>query len=234
MRLDNRLAAVAALVPHGAHVADIGTDHAYLAIALVKERGVAKVIATDKNEGPCTAARRTLADAGFAERIPVRSGDGLSVLAPDEVDTICIAGMGGGLIATILDEGTETLSTVSRLVLQPMNDAAALRRWLYENGWHITKESLATADGHLYEIFAAEPGVQEMPEPWLLTLGPVLWREKPPLFARHAEAQMERLRRILRGMEKSEAARKSDAYKKIAEELRTIEIHWSDREEKTW
>ena len=149
MRLDGRLAAVAALVPRGARAADVGTDHAYLAIALLNEQDVETVIATDKNEGPCAAARRTISASGFTNRVQVRLGDGLAPLSPGEVDTVCIAGMGGGLIASILAEGAEVLTEVSRLVLQPMNDAAALRQWLYDNGWHIVEESLATADGRL-------------------------------------------------------------------------------------
>ena len=233
MRLDNRLAAVAALAPRGAKVADVGTDHAYLAIALVEERGAQKVVATDKNEGPCAAAGRTLSAAGLSERVPVRCGDGLAPLSPGEVDTICIAGMGGGLIASILAATPEVLASLSRLVLQPMNDAAALRRWLYENGWHIAEERLATADGRLYEIIAAEPGAEETPETWLLTLGPVLWRERPSLFAIHARAQMERLRRILQGMEKSESARGSEAYRSVSETLEEIERHWNVGEEKS-
>ena len=230
MRLDNRLAAVAALTPRGSKVADVGADHAYLAIALAEERAAETVVATDKNEGPCAAARRTLAAAGLEGRIPVRCGDGLAPIAAGEVDTVCIAGMGGGLIASILAAGAEVLEGVSRLVLQPMNDAAALRRWLYENGWHIAEEKLADADGRLYEIIAAEPGAEKTPEPWLLTLGPALWREKPPLYARHVEAQTSRLRRILNGMKKSEAARESEEYKKIAEELRQIERHGKEGE----
>ena len=141
-------------------------------------------------------------------------------------------GMGGGLIASILAAGAEVLAEVSRLVLQPMNDAAALRQWLYDNGWHIVEESLATADGRLYEIIAAEPGTEETPEPWLLTLGPVLWRDRPPLFARHVKAQTERLRRILYGMEKSETARESEAYRKIAGELSEIERRLKSGEER--
>lgn len=230
MHLDNRLAAIAALVPRGTRVADVGTDHAYLAIALKEDQAAIQVIATDKNEGPCAAARRTLTEAGLAESIPVRCGDGLKVLVPGEVDTICIAGMGGGLIATILAEGNEVLSHVLRLVLQPMNDAAVLRRWLYENGWHIANESLAVADGRLYELIAAEPGMAKMPEPWLLTLGPKLWCERPPLFARHVETQIERLRRILCGMKKSETAKESEAYRTITEELQNIEQRWNDKE----
>ncbi len=232
MRLDGRLAAVAAFVPRGARAADVGTDHAYLAIALLNEQDVETVIATDKNEGPCAAARRTISASGFANRVQVRLGDGLAPLSPGEVDTVCIAGMGGGLIASILAEGAEVLAEVSRLVLQPMNDAAALRQWLYDNGWHIVEESLATADGRLYEIIAAEPGTEETPEPWLLTLGPVLWRDRPPLFARHAKVQTERLRRILHGMEKSETARESEAYRKIAGELSEIERRLKSGEER--
>ena len=231
MRLDGRLAAVAALVPFGARVADVGTDHAYLAIALVKDRGAKTVVATDKNEGPCAAARRTLSAEGLSDRVPVRCGDGLAPLLPGEVDTVCIAGMGGGLIASILAAGSKVLAGISRLVLQPMNDAATLRRWLYENGWHIVEESLATADGRLYEIIAVEPGEEKLPEAWLLTIGPVLWREKPSLFPRHVETQMERLRRILRGMEKSDVARESEAHRNIAEELRDMERHCKDGEE---
>ena len=234
MRLDNRLAALAALVPRGARVADVGTDHAYLAIALIEERGAETVFATDKYEGPCSAARRTLSAAGLSSRVPVRCGAGLVPLSPGEVDTVCIAGMGGGLMVSILAARPKIFAGLSRLVLQPMNDAATLRRWLYENRWHIAEELLAMADGRLYEIMAAEPGTEKMPETWVLTLGHVLWKERPPLFARHAEAQMERLRRILRGMEQSAAARESEAYRNIAEELREIERHWAGEEQSSW
>ena len=226
MRLDNRLATVAALVPRNARVADVGTDHAYLAIALLNERDAKLVIATDKNEGPCAAARRTLSTTGLSERVSVRCGDGLSPLLPEEVNTVCIAGMGGGLITSILTEGIEVLSDVSRLVLQPMNDAEKLRRWRYEDGWHSVAERLAMVEGRLYEIIAAEPGVEEAPAQWLLTLGPILWRDRPPLFAYHVESQVGRLRRILRGMEKSRSARESEAYRNITEVLRSIEQHW--------
>ena len=79
MKLDGRLQAVAAFVPAGSRAADIGTDHAYLAMALLLERGAASVIASDKNAGPCQAARHTLQAAGIADRIAVRQGDGLTV-----------------------------------------------------------------------------------------------------------------------------------------------------------
>ena len=158
MALDARLQAVADFVLPGSRVVDVGTDHAYLALELLRQRGAFQVIAADKNAGPCEAARHTIREAGLEGIIPVRQGDGLAVLVPDEVDTICIAGMGGQLIRDILAAAPEILQGASRLVLQPMNAAAGLRRWLYEQGWQLVDESLAEADGRVYEILAAEPG----------------------------------------------------------------------------
>ncbi len=225
MGLDARLAAVASLVPCGARVADVGTDHAYLAITLVREKDAELVIATDKNEGPCAAARRTISEAGLSERVPVRCGDGFAVLSPGEVDTVCIAGMGGGLMTAILAAYPAVTSSLSHLVLQPMNDSAILRRWLYENGWYISREKLALEDDRMYEILEARQGKERMPERWLLTIGPVLWQEKPRLFERHAKFQMNRLSRILQGMKKSVKARESDDFRELEAELRDMEKH---------
>ena len=58
MRLDDRLQAVADFVPSGCRVADIGTDHAYLAIELYKNDSSRFVIAADKNAGPVILRRR--------------------------------------------------------------------------------------------------------------------------------------------------------------------------------
>lgn len=192
MGLDARLQSVAALVPPGCRAADIGSDHAYLAMALWQSGKVSRMIATDKHEGPCRAAQRTLAAAGLTADIPVRQGDGLSVLAPDEVDAVCIAGMGGALITGILAAAPEVMERLQRLILQPMNDAPILRRWLYEHDWHLAAEALAEADGRLYEILAAEPGAAPLPELGLLLIGPRLWEQKPPLLPKHIAGLLRR------------------------------------------
>ena len=90
--LDERLAAVAAFVPLGARLADIGADHAKLPLALAAKEKIARAIAVDVNEGPFEAARRAVRAAGMAQLVEVRLGDGLAALAPGEVDAVAVAG----------------------------------------------------------------------------------------------------------------------------------------------
>lgn len=223
MELDARLRAVAALVPTGCRVADIGADHAYLAMHLWQTGRLSGVIAADKNEGPCRSARRTLSAAGLTMDIPVRQGDGLLVLAPGEADVACIAGMGGALIIAILAAAPEVLRTLRRLILQPMNDAPLLRRWLYEHHWHLAAETLAEADGRLYEILAAEPGAVSLPELGLLLIGPCLWEKKPPLLKKHIESLLLKAYRAAAGMEQSPAAMTREEYRKCKAEIAALE-----------
>lgn len=222
MELDERLKAVAAFALNSKSVADIGTDHAYLAVYLA-EHGVEKLIAADKNLGPCEAARRTIETADLTDKIEVRQGDGLAVLRENEVETICIAGMGGALIADILAAKRAVLASTKRLVLQPMNAAPFLRRRLYELGFFIKSESLAKADGRLYEIICAERGEKPLPKNAILIVGECLLKEKGKYFAEHFENLLAERRRILENMGKSERARTSEKYVAVKTELEELE-----------
>ena len=124
MQLDARLRAVADFVPKGSRVADVGTDHGHLAIALVQEGVAPFAIASDKNEGPLEAARRAVYEAGLAERISLRLSDGLAKVAAGEVDAAILAGMGGALMAAILSASPAVVERLSTLVLQPQGAAA--------------------------------------------------------------------------------------------------------------
>ena len=205
MILDDRLEAVASFVPPGCRVADIGTDHGYLAMELYQRDKQRTVIAADKNAGPCQAAQRTLAEAGLADIIQVRQGDGLKALAAGEADTVCIAGMGGKLISDILSAEPHVLSKLRYLVLQPQNAYSLLRRWLYEHDWHIVDEALAKVDGRVYQIVKAQAGRAAMPPELALKLGPVLLARRPALFAQHVENNLASCRKILHGLRQSEA-----------------------------
>ncbi|MGM9539324.1 tRNA (adenine(22)-N(1))-methyltransferase [Anaerovibrio sp.] len=202
MLLDDRLEAVAAFVEAGGTVADVGTDHGYLAMELKRRDESRRVIAADKNAGPCGAARRTLRENGMAQAVEVRQGDGLAALAAGEADTVCIAGMGGKLIADILAAQPEVFAGLRSAVLQPQNAFALLRSWLYEHGWHIEDEALARVDGRVYQIIRAVPGEADMPSRPELLIGPVLLKKRPALFREHVENNLEALAKVLAGMRK--------------------------------
>lgn len=223
MQLDSRLQAMANFVAPGSKVADIGTDHAYLPVYLVMNGRSDFVIAGDKNTGPCQAAMRTVHEHEMENKIFVRQGDGLHILEKGEVDTVCVAGMGGALICEILGARPEFLKTVETLILQPMNDAPELRKWLYQHYWHIEDESLALSDGRIYEILMAKRGRRKRPSPLMLAIGPVLWEKKSDLLRHHIEALLFRERRIAAGIEKSERARKSRKYQETLENIKALE-----------
>ena len=223
MQLDDRLQAMADLVPAGSTAADIGTDHGYLAVALLKENKVPMVIASDKNQGPYEAAKRTVAENNLNDQISVRLGDGLAVIKPGEADTACIAGMGGGLMTEILKAAPAVTATLKTLVLQPMNGDFELRQWLYSHGWYIDDEVLAVADGKQYIIMRAKPGVSVMPTKIELIVGPALIKKALPLIKNHLNSLIDSRKRILKGMEKSMQAKKNDRYQEIKQELQELE-----------
>ena len=222
MQIDARLAAIAAFVPHGTTLADIGADHAYLAATLVMKGIAWRAVVGDLSAGACAAARRTALTQRLTREIDVRQGNGLSVLTPGEAESIVIAGMGGALIAEILSGAPAVLTSVQTLVLQPMNGAAKLRRWLYTNGWDIVDETLARAGGHLYEIIRAEHGAAELPDDVLLHIGARLFEKRDPLLKAHIEAKIAKLTRAAEGMNTSAAARQSAEYRETVSLLAAL------------
>lgn len=156
MKLSSRLQLIADRLPTGCRFADIGSDHALLPVWAVKHEAAVSAIAGEVNEGPLEAARRQVAEAGLSQRVSVRKGDGLQVIAPGEVDTITIAGMGGALISSILEAGKDKLAGVRRLILQPNVGEEFVRRWLLNHDWYITDEAILAEDGKIYEIITAD------------------------------------------------------------------------------
>ena len=206
--MDDRLKTIAAFVVEGSRVADIGTDHAQLAIELIGSGRASKVIAADLNAGPLEAARKNISAAGLEDRIDVRLGDGLTVLEAGEVDAVCMAGMGGALMVEILSN--DVSRSLGRLILQPMNAVERVRQWLELNGWAIVDEDLAEAGGIVYEIICAERGGRSNAE---------TKRSRSPLLKKLLNARIEKLKRVAASMEKSSTAVRTEKYRRLRAEL---------------
>ena len=152
MELSKRLTAVAGLVTEGASVADIGTDHGYIPIHLIEQNLSPKVIAMDINKGPLERARIHIAGYGMSDRIETRLSDGLAAVKPKEVEEMIVAGMGGGLVIHILEEGKQIVSTLKGCILQPQSEIQKVREYLVEHGFWFEAEDMVEEDGKYYPM----------------------------------------------------------------------------------
>lgn len=149
--LSIRLKTIATLVPNGARVCDIGTDHGYLSIYL-KQSGIADlVIASDIRPDPLASAKRNIEKINVTG-IELRLGNGLQTVREAEVDTVIIAGMGGEVISGILNNCDWIKQKEYTLILQPTTSAEVLRKFLYETGFETEEEIPLFENGKLYAI----------------------------------------------------------------------------------
>lgn len=225
-RLSQRLATVVKYIPQGSRLADIGSDHAYLPCHAVKKGIVPFAIAGEVVEGPFQSARKQVELEGLTE-VQVRKGNGLEVLTAGEVDCITIAGMGGALITSILEEGKDKLVGVRRLILQPNLSAISIRTWLLDHGWELVNEEILEEDGKIYEVLVAESGDPLRPyngagKQASLLLGPFLRKEKSAVFMKKWSGEIDNWKRILASLRK--AASSEENSERINEITRKIEM----------
>lgn len=180
--ISKRLELVAFFVPQGAILLDVGSDHAYLPIELVERGQIESAIAGEVVEGPYQSAVKNVEAHGLKEKIQVRLANGLAAFEEaDQVSVITIAGMGGRLIARILEEGLDKLANVERLILQPNNREDDLRIWLQDNDFQIVAESILEEAGKFYEILVVEAGQMKLSASDV-RFGPFLSKEVSPVF----------------------------------------------------
>ncbi|RMX27414.1 tRNA (adenine-N(1))-methyltransferase [Limosilactobacillus reuteri] len=204
--LSARLACVASLVPAGARVADIGSDHAYLPAALVLDGKIDFAIAGEVVKGPYENAVHEIKDHQLEGQVIPRLADGLAAIEPaDKVDAITIAGMGGSLIASILEKGKDKLTEIKRLVLQPNVGESQLREWLMNNHYQIMTEKIIEEDNHIYEIIVAEPSVVPFRySKYELDFGPFLLENKGPIFKKKWQEYLQREAHVIDQMQKAQ------------------------------
>ncbi len=174
-----RLMAIAESVPLGASVADVGTDHGYIPIYLCLKNQIAKALAMDLRPGPLNRADENICRFHLEASIKTRLSNGLAELKKGEADTAVIAGMGGLLIAEILEAAPFFLDCY---VLQPMTATAELRQYLKENGYRICDETLAREEEKIYTVMTVERGEMVVENPVHYLVGQKLIEKKDPLL----------------------------------------------------
>ena len=149
------------MVTPGNTVADVGCDHGYLPIILVREGIAPAAVAMDVRPGPLSRAEAHIEEYGLTTKIETRLSDGLSGLTSGECDTLVIAGMGGPLIEKILGNDPAKAQNFKELILGPQSDVPHFRRWLYENGFSIIDEAMVCEEGKYYPLIKAVYGKAE-------------------------------------------------------------------------
>ena len=193
---------IASCVNKGDFVADIGTDHAYIPIYLV-ENGISKrILASDINQGPVDNAIKSVANYRFESQIKVIKAPGLKGIE-NPVDSIIVAGMGGLLIADILNEDLMLVRQSKKLILQPMTKSIELRKYLYDHHFKIIEEKIAIEGHKFYEIIVAENGETFEYEPFECEISKALRKNKDANTKIFVNDKIEKLNMLLKRIEKS-------------------------------
>ncbi len=222
IRLSPRLAAVAALVPQGARVADVGTDHGHLAVFLLSQGIAASVVATDIRPGPLAAAKQNIEAAGLSERVSLRLCDGLADVLPEEADVIVLAGMGGETVAGILSRAPWAMEDGRLLLLAPQSKQMLLRTWLFEHGCGIREERLVRDAGRIYPILSAGGPALREPDAAELYMG--FWppEKRDALFFEALHGNITRLEREAAGLRGTQEPSARERYKETEALLATL------------
>lgn len=201
MDLSMRLTAIASLVTEGNRVADIGTDHGYIPIYLIKNHKIQSALAMDIGKGPLKRAEDHVKAHCLEEVIQCRLSDGFSAYNAGEADTAVIAGMGGDLMVRILTAGLSKLP--DELILQPQSEWFKVRQFLGEHGYKIVCEDMVKEDGKYYEIIKAQKGEPVEESTVQQYYGPLLLGQKHPVLKDYLEYSMDSCNKIGQRLEQA-------------------------------
>ena len=222
--LSERLRAVTELVTKGNRVADIGCDHAYTSIYLVKKGIAPCAIAMDINAGPIERAKKNVALYGLTDKITVRRSDGVKELDAKEADTLLITGMGGLLMKKILSDKPEVTNMAKELVLQPQSEVEELRHFLHSIGFAITAEQMRKEDGKFYVMFRAEKESDN--QTWTdleYRYGAHLLKERPVVFVEYLNWELQQKEQILANLEQVETEKAKGRREQLREEIEELQ-----------
>ena len=214
--LSKRLKTVADLVTPCEKVADVGTDHGYVPIYLVKENICQFAYAMDVNEGPLNIAKSNIAEEGLEDKIETFLSDGFDNFGDREADSVIIAGMGGDLIVDILFRARNY--DFDELILSPHKRPDLVRKFLSENGYTISDEKMVEDAGKYYSVIKAVKG-ESAYDDVQLEFGPVLLDNKDEVLRAYLDIQLNKFSRIISSLER-EDKEVEHKYKLIKEGLK--------------
>lgn len=198
-QLPKRLETIIERMPASGCIADIGCDHAYVAIEAVRRGKAARALACDVRKGPLQQAAEHILCAGLAGKIETRLSDGLEKVAPGEADCVIIAGMGGPLMERILQG---RLADFGHFVLSPQSEIPHFRRFLLAEGMRIDEETMLIDEGKYYVIFNVSQRADASSDPMYVTeedflYGGRLLRRLDPVLKSFLEKEKTRYEGIL-------------------------------------
>ena len=219
--LSNRLLACCRYVNPGDRVADVGCDHGYLGIHLLLNGIADSVIASDLNKGPLHSAQRNAIKYSVADKMQFYLSDGVRNI-PRDFDALICAGMGADTMISILDAAPWLKNEKYRLILQCQSRRPELRKYLYENGYCILRETLAKDGKFIYPITEAIYRPSALLTPGGYHITPAMIADKSPLLPDFYNRIVEGLQTTARGLAHS-GSEKLDHYTSVLKELLDME-----------
>lgn len=223
MALSKRLEQVATMIPPCQTVADVGTDHGFLAVALIDKEIAQQVLAIDVNRGPLESAKGFVKERGLEQQITCRLGDGLAATAVGEVDCAVICGMGGELMQHIISVGPEWLQTY---VLQPQSHREELKKFLVQQGYGITEEQCLQEGKQYYDIWVVERGANSVystlpADSILWEYGALLKAQRPQVWVDYIQRRIDTLQSIVVHMR--EASTDNGEIRRMGKEIQELQ-----------
>lgn len=231
--ISKRLLCCASMVPQNARVADVGCDHGYLSIYLLREGIASFAAAMDLRPEPLEAARRNAARFGTSEHMEFFLCDGLSALGPGCADTVVCAGMGGDTMIKILSDCAWADDPAITWILQPQSSGNDLRRWLSEQGYRTVREKLVQDGGFLYAVMEVRCGGGLPLTPGQQYVPPQLMGEDPALLRAYIQRVKNALVRAVEGLSRAKdegLAERRAYYETALRQVRELEEDYENRQ----
>ena len=198
MELSKRMNTIVEMIYKCDTIADIGTDHGYIPIYIIKNNIAKKVLACDINVKPLEGAKQNIINSNLSEFIETRLGSGLLPINKNEIDTAIISGMGGMLIIDILKNSSEIVKDIKQLVLQPQLDLYNVRKYIHSIGFKIDNEIMLIEEEKYYNVISAVKGFERYDNEFEYFFGKCLIEKKSIILKKYVENMLFKTEKTLK------------------------------------